>query len=114
MPVYAKERMLATRRLADFKRRKAEGRVMSKNGSGAVDYTKGNCYVWAIIGSTLSEFTMDPRKDYSTQGYTFIGELYNGVWMSTLYFSQINYNRSELKSKNIISKVGYAQYGKKL
>ena len=112
MPVYAKERMLATRRLADFKRRKAEGRVMSKNGSSAVDYTKGNCYVWAVIGSTLSEFTMDPRKDYSTQGYTFIGELYNGVWMSTLYFRQINYNRSDLKSREIISKVGYSQYAK--
>ena len=112
MPVYAKERMLATRRLEDFKRRKEEGRVMSKNGSIAVDYTKGSCYVWAIIGSTLSEFTMDPRKDYSTQGYTFIGELYNGVWMSTLYFRQINYNRSELKSREIISKVGYSQYDK--
>ena len=107
MPVYAKERMLATRRLEGFKRRKEEGRVMSKNGSGAVDYTKGSCYVWAIIGSTLSEFTLDPRKDYSTQGYTFIGELYNGVWMSTLYFRQINYNRSELKSRDITSKVGY-------
>ena len=112
MPVYAKERMLATRRLEDFKRRKAEGRVMSKNGAIAVDYTKGSCYVWAIIGSTLSEFTMDPRKDYSTQGYTFIGELYNGVWMSTLYFRQINYNRSDLKSREIISKVGYTQYDK--
>ena len=112
MPVYAKERMLATRRLEDFKRRKAEGRVMSKNGSGAVDYTKGSCYVWAIIGSKLSEFTMNPRKDYSTQGYTFIGELYNGVWMSTLYFRQINYNRSDLKSREIISKVGYSQYAK--
>ena len=112
MPIYAKERMLAARRLEDFKRRKAEGRVMSKNGSGAVDYTKGSCYVWAIIGSTLSEFTMDPRKDYSTHGYTFIGELYNGVWMSTLYFRQINYNRSDLKSREILSKVGYAQYDK--
>ena len=110
MPVYAKERRLATRRLEDFKRRKAEGRVMSKNGSIAVDYTKGSCYVWAVIGSTLSEFTMDPRKDYSTQGYTFIGELYNGVWMSTLYFRQTNYNRSELKSTEILSKVGYSQY----
>ena len=112
MSVYVKERMLATRRLEDFKRRKAEGRVMSKNGSGAVDYTKGSCYVWAVIGSTLSEFTMDPRKDYSTQGYTFIGELYNGVWMSTLYYRQINYNRSDLKSREIISKVGYSQYDK--
>ena len=112
MPIYAKERMLATRTLEDFKRRKAEGRVMSKNGSGAVDYTKGSCYVWAVIGSTLSEFTMDPRKDYSTQGYTFIGELYNGVWMSTLCFRQINYNRSELKSREIISKVGYSRYGR--
>ena len=112
MPVYAKERVLATRRLEDFKRRKAEGRVMSKNGSKAVDYTKGSCYVWAVIGSTLSEFTMDPRKDYSAQGYTFIGELYNGVWMSTLYFRQINFNRSELKSREITSKVGYSQYGR--
>ena len=110
--MYTKERMLAARRLADFKRREAEGRVMSKNGSSAVDYTKGSCYVWAVIGSTLSEFTMDPRKDYSTQGYTFIGELYNGVWMSTLYFRQINYNRSELKSREIISKVGYSQYNR--
>ena len=112
MPIYAKERTLAARRLADFKRRKAEGRVMSKYGSGGVDYTKGSCYVWAILGSTLSEFTMDPRKDYSTQGYTFIGELYNGVWMSTIYFRQINYNRSDLKSREIISKVGYSQYAK--
>ena len=31
MPVYTKERMLAARRLADFKRREAEGRVIKKD-----------------------------------------------------------------------------------
>ena len=108
MPVYAKERMLATRRLEDFKRRKAEGRVMSKNGSKAVDYTRGSCYVWAVIGSKLNEFTMDPHKDYSTQGYTFIGELYNGVWMSTTRHDRVNFNRRDLKSREITSKVGYS------